>query len=56
MVDGDEDACAELNGLRRVVVRVDRQGAAADAVRLFEDCDVDLDAGLLCVLAEVVCS
>lgn len=54
MVDGDEDACAELNGLRRVVVRVDGQGAAADAVRLFKDCDVDLDAGFLCILAEVV--
>lgn len=55
VVDGDEDACAELNGLRRVVVRVNRQGAAADAVCLFKDCDVDLGAGLLCVLAEVIC-
>lgn len=54
MVDGDEDGRAELNGLRRVAVRVDGQGAAADAVRLFKDCDVDLDAGFLCILSEMI--
>lgn len=54
VVDGDEDGRAELNGLRRVAVRVDGQGAAADAVRLFKDCDVDLDAGFLCILSEMI--
>lgn len=51
VVDGDEDGCAELNGMRRVVVRVDGQRAAANAVRLFKDCDVDLDACVLCILS-----
>ena len=41
MVDLDKDAGAELDGLGGVVQGIDGQGAAADAVRLFKDGDVD---------------
>lgn len=54
VVDADEDGCAQLNGLRRVAIRVDGQRAAANAVCLFKDCDVDLDVCFLCILSEMV--
>ena len=43
MVHRDEDAGAELDGLRGVVQGIDGEGAPADAVRLLEYGDVDRD-------------
>ena len=46
MVDFDEDAAAEFDGLGGVVVGMDGGGASADVGVAFVDCDADVGAGV----------
>lgn len=50
----DEDAGTQLHMQREVAKRIDREGPAADPASLFEDGDVDGDAGSFGICPQII--